>query len=531
MFACLYLPPSARPEPRTAQGSEGSGLNAQERRRPGRDAGTESERRRGPASTGPASTGIVQLARDFSPRVEMHDDRTVTLDISGLGSLLGEARVIGEELRRTAADRALRVHVALASTATAAILLAQSRAGLVVIPPGGEAAALAPLPLSALEALIAMRKTAGSPPANKDDFDRGLHRWGLRTLGDLAAIGSADLSERLGQAGPLWQRWARGEDARPLVPAGVEEQFEESLDLEWPIDDLEPLSFVLARLCEPLCERLERRDRGAVALHVKLALVNKTVHERSLQLPAPMRDARVLRTLVLLDLESHPPPAAIDRVTIGVEVTEGRVLQFGLLARALPTERLTTLLARLGALMGSGRVGAPALVDSYRPGAFAMAKFEPSAETKGGSGPSGPLNNVIRRFRSPIPARVTLDRRRPVRVVTDRRGVSGGKVERCDGPWRSSGEWWAPYADCPAAAQGTHWWKPHAPWNCDEWDVMLSDGAWYRISRCIAERPGPPTQAPCAAAAHGTPTRQPRWGGSEPADEDRGQWFVDGMLD
>src|SRR5207244_9603142 len=105
--------------------------------------------------------------------------------------------------------------------------------------------------------------------------------------------------------------------------------------------------FVMARLCDPLCERLEQRDRGAVGLHVTLTLVTKQTHQRSLQLPAPMRDARVLRTLALLDLESNPPPAAVDRVTIAVDVTEGRVLQFGLFARALPTERLTTLLARL----------------------------------------------------------------------------------------------------------------------------------------------------------------------------------------
>ena len=90
-----------------------------------------------------------------------------------------------------------------------------------------------------------------------------------------------------------------------------------------------------------------------------------------------MRDARVLRTLALLDLESNPPPAAIDRVAVGVDVTEGRVLQFGLFARALPTDTLATLLARLGALMGSDRVGAPSLVDTYRPGAFAMATFDP----------------------------------------------------------------------------------------------------------------------------------------------------------
>ena len=213
-----------------------------------------------------------------------------------------------------------------------------------------------------------------------------MKRWGLRTLGDLAALPSGELSARLGQAGLRWQRWARGEEIRPLVPAGVAEQFEASLDLEWPIDGLEPLSFVLARLLDPLCERLERSDRGAVVLRVTLTLVTSASarseggrerHERVVELPAPMRDARVLRTLALLDLESNPPPAAIDRVTVEVDVTEGRVLQFGLFARALPSDKLATLLARLGALMGSDRVGAPSLVDTYRPGAFAMAKFDP----------------------------------------------------------------------------------------------------------------------------------------------------------
>jgi len=210
--------------------------------------------------------------------------------------------------------------------------------------------------------------------------------------------------------------------------------------------------------------------------------VDKQQHERLLQLPAPMRDARVLRTLALLDLESHPPPAAIDRVRVGVEVTEGRVLQFGLFARALPAEKLATLLARLGALMGSDRVGAPGLVDSYRPGAFAMAEFAPDPnhsasgcglQTSGSTRPKAQspepeahAMHVIRRFRAPIPARVALEQGRPVRVTTDRRGFSGGKVERCDGPWRSSGDWWH-----------------QKPWNCDEWDVALSDGVSYRISQ------------------------------------------------
>ena len=105
----------------------------------------------------------MQVARDFSPRVETHGDRTVTLDISGLGSLIGEPRSIGEELRRTAADAGLRVHIAVASTSTTAILLAHARAGLTVVPRGDEATALAPLPLDLLDArrLCALR-TSGT---------------------------------------------------------------------------------------------------------------------------------------------------------------------------------------------------------------------------------------------------------------------------------------------------------------------------------------------------------------------------------
>lgn len=446
MFACLYLPRPVNPD-----GLRGEGRGKREE-------------------------ALVNLARDFSPRIETHGDGLVTLDIDGLGSLLGDPRAIGEQLRRHAADIGLRVNIAVASTATAAILLAQSRAGLTVVPPGAEAATLAPLPVNALSPL-------GCPLEQ-------VKRWGLRTVGDLAALPSADLSERLGQEGLLWQRWARGEDARPLVPGRAEERFEESLELEWPIEGLEPLSFVLARLFEPLSARLEQHDRGAVALHITLTLVTRQLHERSVQLPAPMRDARVLRTLALLDLESHPPSAAIDRVTVVVDVTEGRVLQFGLFARALPAEKLATLLARLGALMGSDRVGAPELVDSYRPGAFAMGDFAPEPDAKlsgkreeGRGKKDAPPAQVIRRFRMPIPARVTLEQGRPVRVITDRRGFSGGKVERCDGPWRSSGEWWLveslPLAPYPSPLSRA---RSHAPWNCDEWDVVLSDGVSYRIS-------------------------------------------------
>src|SRR5213075_3426731 len=103
--------------------------------------------------------------------------------------------------------------------------------------------------------------------------------------------------------------------------------------------------------------RLERRDRCASVLYIELRLVTKELHARRLELPSPMRDVRTLRTLALLDLESHSPAAAIDRVTLVVDPTPGRVVQHTLFARPeLTPEQLSTLLARLGAVMGQDRI-------------------------------------------------------------------------------------------------------------------------------------------------------------------------------
>jgi protein ImuB len=458
MFACLYRPPA----PGAASASDYASM------------------RGGPGNPG-GLAACEALARDFSPRYQRHRDDLVSIDISGLGRLFrskanehedgGEARAIGEALRREAADRGIRVHVAIAGTRTAALILAHARPGLTLAEPGEEAEALAPLSLDILA------KTAGCFQLLEAPAFRA---WGLKTLGDLAALPSADLAARLGQQGLFWQAIARGEDLHPLVPTVSEERFEASLELEWPIDGLEPLSFVLTRLLEPISVRLERRDRGAAVLHVRLRLVSREIHARSLQLPAPIRDVRTLRTLALLDLESHPPAAAIDHVAILIDPTPGRVLQHTLFTRAHPTpEQVSTLLARLGALMGQDRIGAPATVDSYRPGAFAMVPFAPKSQTHVQFPTGNPIRNPqsaipnsdclpssLRRCRQPVAARVVVDAGRPVHVSSERRGYPGGRVTMAAGPWRTSGEWWL-----------------SSSWDRDEWDVALSDGAVYRIFR------------------------------------------------
>jgi protein ImuB len=356
-----------------------------------------------------------------------------------------------------------------------------------------------------LPAGAARRSDARSDARSDDALDAAaavmmFKQWGLRTLGEIAALPAAALAARMGAAGAKWQSLARGEDVRPLVPARPEERFDSSIELEWPIEGLEPLSFVLTRLLEPLSTRLERRDRGAAVLHVLLHLVTRETYARRLELPTPMRDVRALRTLALLDLETHPAEAAIDRVTIVIDPTPGRVVQHTLYARAQPTpEQLSTLLARLGALMGQDRFGAPATIDTDRPGAFAMAAFATEHDAGKNRGdrkerrddlsrsagsainpePSAishqPLMSALRRCRQPVPARVAVAGGRPARVTTDRRGFPGGTVTHCAGPWRTSGAWWE--------AENLKSEIRNQKWDRDEWDVSLSDGAVYRVFR------------------------------------------------
>ncbi len=398
---------------------------------------------------------LAALAHEFSPRYELSRVDLVTIDVSGLDRLLGPPAAIGAELGREAAARELRGQVAIAATHTAARVLALSRPGVTVVDRGKEAAALALIPIGVLEQLgdhVEPQNPRNpqkpvDPKNSASSAISAVKHWGVRTLGELAALPSADLVARLGRPARAWQAIARGEDIRPLVPALPEERFEGTLELEWPIDGLEPLSFVLTRLLEPLSTRLERRDRGAAVLHVVLRLATATGregHARRLELPTPLRDVRTLRTLALLDLESHPPAAPIECVTVVIDPTPGRVVQHTLFTRAHPTpERLSTLLARLGALLGQDRIGAPALVDSYRPGAFAMKSFSTdhgqgsriraagasvSLDQAGSACPGMKVVSMIRRCRQPVPARVATEHDRPVRVTTDRRGFAGGSV-------------------------------------------------------------------------------------------------------
>jgi protein ImuB len=114
------------------------------------------------------------------------------------------------------------------------------------------------------------------------------------------------------------------------------------------------------------------------------------------------------------------------------------------------------------ALVGADAIGAPALLDTHRPDAVALATYpSPSSHTPSPSRGEGPAL-ALRRLRPPAPASVTLASGRPVAV---RSGRLTGRIVAGVGPWRVSGEWWSP-----------------RPWLQDEWDVELADGTLCRLA-------------------------------------------------
>src|SRR6266496_665962 len=83
-----------------------------------------------------------------------------------------------------------------------------------------------------------------------------LHKWGIHTLGQLAALDKEQLGARLGsEAIGMWER-ANGQFNRVLKLVRPPEAFEESFEFENEIETAEPLLFMLRRFLEQLAVRL-----------------------------------------------------------------------------------------------------------------------------------------------------------------------------------------------------------------------------------------------------------------------------------
>ena len=471
---------------------------------------------RSPSSEKAAHAALLDLGWSISPRVEDHAPHEIVIDLAGLETLLGSPENIAGEILRRAGDLGLAAHVAISANLEVAIHAARGFPGITVIPAGAEASRLGPLPIGVLAPSLDAAET--------------LARWGIRTCAALAALPPLQLSERLGREGVRLHAHARGKSVRALILAEPESFFEEELELDEAVEDIEPISFLLGRLLDQLCARLVARALSAAAIHLRFDLGDifeyeaapdvtppplfaerkaEKVYRKSLTLPVAMRDSKLLLKLIRLQLQSDPPPGTIVKIALAADPARPRFSQTGLFVPSAPDpEKLELVVARLAKMVGENNVGAAELVDTHRPGAFRMVHFgAASAPNERAAGPrtrsrrsrecetTNPrafaesceaprLTAAFRIFRPPLSAHVELRSGCPARVFF--KGMRG-YVMSASGPWRTSGDWWRDDA-----------------WLQDEWDLDIRFDPTHNVAQAHVK--GPPIEMKRHESARGIAT-------------------------
>jgi len=418
-----------------------------------------------PALERAARQSLLDVALAFSPRATVlarpsgafASEACVLLDASGVERLFQSERGFASALAARATSLGLPGVVAIASSGSIAQLLARRAArrseGLFVLPPGSEARVLAPLPIDLLDP--------------EDGLAQTLTRFGIRRVGDLLRLPQSALAHRLGpEVFDLLAR-VRGEQGELPLVRPVEARIEEGIDLECPIDRLEPLLFVLRGMISRLTERLGLRALGCGPLDLELTTSDGRHDARRVGVSAPTRDVRVLLRLTSLALESQPPEAPIESLSLATQGRELRADQLDLFRpRGPDPAELGRTLAELESLCGAERVGTPEVADDHRPNVFGIKPFagdrveDPALSAPGPPAAHGAL--AVRALRPPVQARVRVERGRPDWIES---AVATGSVVHASGPWRSTGRWW----------------DEQGRFAVDHFDIQVSDGTLFRL--------------------------------------------------
>jgi protein ImuB len=284
-----------------------------------------------------------------------------------------------------------------------------------------------------------------------------LHRWGIRTLGQFAALEKEEVGLRLGPIGlQLWDR-AKGKTTRLLKLVSPPESFEEAFEFENEIETVEPLLFMLRRFLQQLSLRLDAVYLVASELRLQITFSDKSAYEHQFKIPEPTNNVEVLFRMLHTHLEDFKSDSAIIAVTLKAEAAKPSFQQFSLFETALrDPARLSETLARLTGLLGADRVGTPVLLETHRPDAFQMEPFAWQLPEAGGGVEPLPAC-ALRRFRSPVAASMLLVKNRPAHL---RSSYIQGDVLRQKGPYTASGNWWDEKA-----------------WERAEWDLEVENGA------------------------------------------------------
>ena len=435
-----------------------------------------------PALERAARDALLDVALSFSPRAAAAprasgvyaNEAAVFLDASGVSALFHSERGFASALAARAAQLGLAGDVVIASSRSAALIAARQLSSLDLPVSTANASSSPDGEIRILEAGSEQRFLASLPIDTLDPSDalaETLTRFGVQTVRDLLALPRRSLAARLGPEALRLVAWVRGETAEEPLPVPDMTLLTEAIDLDYAIDRLEPLSFVVKGLLSRLRERLEARRLACGDLHLELDLEGGSRDARRVGVTAPTLDLRALMRLISHALETRPPEGPV--VGICLE-TEGRPVQRDQLDLFRPAGPAPTVLGNtlteLEALCGNGRVGAPRIVDDHRPDAFAIGPFQPrpdatsrhdrAEKTAENTAAEHPL--ALRALRPPVTAQVVLRGGQPQSI---RSGIASGQVLRSAGPWRTTGGWWS----------------QKSRFAYDSFDVLTSDGTVSRL--------------------------------------------------
>ncbi|HEV2135017.1 MAG TPA: DNA polymerase Y family protein [Terracidiphilus sp.] len=391
---------------------------------------------------------VFECAANFAPQIEDVSGQTAcacVLDIAGTERLFGPPERLARNLRAALATAGFRASVTVSGNFHAARLKAAAARGVTLIAPGEEAAALATLPITLLKP---------DRSSYLDEYSAEMFaNWGIRTLGELAALPESDLVVRLGDRARLWRNLALGTQPHTFQPVEAAFALEELCDLDTPVDRADSLLFLGARMIDCLAARAAAHALALASLTVSMALEGGGAYRRVVRPAVPTIDRKFLLKLLQLEFAAHPPQAAVLQIAISAEAGQTSKVQLGLFTPQTPEpSRLDVTIARLKAIAGDDRVGSPVLEDTNKPDSFHLDDFAPSdstaTATSGGTQPRA----ALRRMRPPLPVRVSVQAAKP---VSFRAGRWDYAVSAAYGPWRTSGCWWTT-----------------DPWDADEWDVL-----------------------------------------------------------
>ena len=311
-----------------------------------------------------------------------------------------------------------------------------------VVPPGGNAEALAPLPMAALrpsEALMA-----------------SLRALGVRRVGEFAVLDPASVAGRFGVEGGRLHAIARGVPRPEWVPVARERgPIREEVLFGDGVTDLAPIHFVLPGVLAVMSQRLTRRGEAAVRLAIRLSLEHAPARCLRVRLGRPTASASRMEVILKKRLEDLKLSAPVMSLSLEVEESvPDSGWQPGLLDRVEQGEELPDLLARLTDALGEQAVFGSSLVDEWLPEeAWGRVNFGQEATRAPTPSRPDPVEPALRwSVDLPSPRPSLLLRPLLIEVSCGSDGaplcvsVDGKRygVRRSVGPELLSGAWWDP---------------------------------------------------------------------------------------